>query len=166
MIRRKFLTLMLPLTAAAVISGMTPLGFAEGTKSAVAAPPRSVILDLMAIHGLQGPPPGSIDPRLASVAELRQPPLSLYNTYRLLDQQALVAVLDQPTLHRLPNGRTLQVTVRAAANGQYTVTAAISRPDGGDFLKQLEITTPASKRFFVAGQSFQGGTLMLAMSVR
>jgi hypothetical protein len=156
------------LGAAALLVG-SAVAHADGPPvgaPAVRPVPKQVIVDLMAIHGVQGPPPGSIDPKLASVAELKQPPLSAYNTYRLLDQQALTVPLDTPVLHQLPNGRTLQVTVRAVPGNQYLVTAAINRPEGGDFLKQLEITTPAGKRFFVAGQSYQGGTLMLALGVR
>ena len=120
--------------------------------------------EIMVMHASQTQAP-SIDPRIGHLPQLSKPPFSSYNTYKLLDRKTLAVERSKPTLYALPNGRTLQVAVEPAGN-VYKVTASISQAKGGSYLKLLEISAPKGEPFFVAGQSYDGGTLVIAITIK
>ena len=67
----------------------------------------------------------------------------------------------------MPNKRVLQVTLQdVTADGRFKIAAAINDPNGGAFLKLLEVTAAANETFFVAGQSYDGGILVLGFTVK
>lgn len=160
----RFFLLMLGATLA-----LTPaLALAESPAAPVAEKAdtaNATSTEVMVMHATQGDKP-SIDPRIGNLPQLTKPPFSSYNVYKLLDRKTLSVERGKPSLYALPNGRTLQLAVEPANGGLYRVTASISQPKGGSYLKLLEITAPKGEPFFVAGQSYDKGSLVIAITLK
>lgn len=140
---------------------------ALASKAAVAAEPAKVHAEVMVIHATKGPDPGSYDPRIGDVSRLKEPPFNAFNTYRLLDKQTLDLEVGKNGAMKLPNGRSLQVAYAGlTADNRHDVSASISQADGASFLKLLRVSASVGQTFFVAGQSYQGGNLVLAITLR
>lgn len=132
---------------------------------APAAPANATNTEIMVMHATQEPA-GSIDARIGTMPQLTKPPFSAYNTYKLLDKKTVSVERAKSTAYLLPNGRTLDIRVEPLANKSYRVVASISRPEGGAYLKLLEVTAPPNEPFFVAGQTYNKGSLVVAITVR
>jgi hypothetical protein len=110
---------------------------------------------------------GSIDPAIGNLPQLRKPPLSAYNTYHLLDKRTISLETGRSATYTMPNGRVLQVTfVEPTPDHGFHVKAAINQPGGNAYLKLLELTAKPNEPFFVAGQLYNGGNLVLAITLR
>ena len=131
-----------------------------------AQPPQRATIEVMVLHATQAPGPGSIGPGIGNMPQLQQPPFSAWNTYRLLAKQSLVLQRGAPLPYPLPNGRVLQVTLEDIAPGpRFKIAAAINQPGGNSYLKLLEVTAPPNQTFFVAGQQFQGGVIIIGFTL-
>lgn len=137
--------------------------------------------NIMVLHATNGG--GGIDPRLRHLSQLTKPPFSSYDTYRLLNSHDRVLAAQQSDTTQLPNGRTLRTELKEVLpNDRYQVAASISRPSGkgdkekkdgkegksGDedrFLPLLQVTAKRGEPFFVAGQSYRGGILVIGIQV-
>jgi hypothetical protein len=114
---------------------------------------------------------GGIDPELRNLKQLQKPPFSAYDTYRLLHRHSIVLKPQQPDSTQLPNGRTLRTVLKAVLpEDRFRVAASISRPPRekdkeGGYLPLLEVTAKSGEPFFVAGQSFRGGILVVGIQV-
>jgi len=110
--------------------------------------------------------PGVIDANLAQEPALRQPPFNSYRTMRLLAQHPVTLGAGRPVIVVLPNGRNLQITlVRMLPNGRLQVRVSINRPEKNDYLQGVTVETSAGVPFFIAGQAYQGGTLVIGVRV-
>jgi len=157
MTRRPFLLLTL------VAGGMllAPARIAEAQDK------RAAHAEIMVLHATQQPGAGSIDPSIGNMPQLKHPPFSAYNTYRLIDKKAYSIPAGTSVKHSLVNGRVLQVTLNdIAGDGRYRVAAHIDQPDGKTFLKLLEVTAAPNEPFFVAGQSHEKGILVIGITMR
>jgi hypothetical protein len=121
--------------------------------------------DVMVLHATNADDGGAgIDPRIGNLPALKQPPFSSYNTYKFISGTTLP--VNKPATTTLPNGRVLQISlIKTLPNDRYRVAASINQPGGNTFLPLLEVTAPACKPFFVAGQSYQGGMLVVGITV-
>lgn len=140
-------------------------------RPARAAGPAGPRVEISVIHAVRSDAGGSIDPRLRDLPQLtRDEPFVRYNVYRLLDRRELPLERGKPTPDALVNGRTLQVTLtdvtQEKGEKRYHVRVEIDDPGKQAFLKLLEVTASANDPFFVAGQSYQGGTLFLEFVMR
>ena len=134
--------------------------------------------EILVIHATKAPPKGPMDERLARLPQLtqtpRQKPFSDFSSFTVLDQKVIPLVKGEPATYGLVTGRTLRVTLRdVTADKRYAVDAAIDRPpDGGarganaEYLKLLEVVAAPNEPFFVGGQSYKGGSLILAITIR
>jgi len=123
-------------------------------------------LEVMVIHATQTPGVGSIGPGIGNMPQLQQPPFSAWNTFRLLAKQSLTLQKNAPMTYTLPNGRTLQITLEDVSAGpRFKIAAAINQPGGGQYLKLLEVTAPPNQTFFVAGQQYQGGVIIIGFTL-
>ncbi len=144
--------------AMGLVTGDAKLAFAQAGNAKA---------EIMVLHATQSPGPGSIDPQIGNLPQLKRPPFSSYNTYKLLDRKALGLEKGKPVTYVMPNKRVLQVTLQdVTSDGRFKIAAAINDPNGGAFLKLLEVTAAANETFFVAGQSFDGGILVIGFTVR
>ena len=67
---------------------------------------------------------------------------------------------------QLPNGRTLQITLKGSPEpNRYKLTASVAQPGGTKFLPLLEVTAPLDEWFFVAGQSYKEGVLFVGIKL-
>ena len=107
---------------------------------------------------------GEIDPALASLGALRQAPFSNFQTMQLLARPSIRLVVDVPRDIPLPNGRILRIVLASVTpQGRYRVRVSINRPEQSDYLPLLEVVAPPGDPFFLAGQSFLGGTLVIGV---
>lgn len=152
--------------------GTRPLGggatSASASSSASAPAPAALNADVLVMHATNRG--GGIDPRVKHLsAQLTKPPFSAYDTYKLLIDKRLPTPLGGGGELALPDGRTLRVTYKGLADSRseprYKVVATISDPKGKDFLPLLEVAAKLGEPFFVAGQSFDKGILVLAIKM-
>jgi hypothetical protein len=171
-VRRRFPTLLAASVAALVALAAGSLVLALPLRDAQAQPPPgpppalAVNADVKVLLAGQVEGRGSIDPAIGNLPQLRKPPLSAFNSFHLLDKRILSLPMGRTGAYTLPNGRVLQLTFVEPAPDGFRVLAAITRPGGNAYLKQLNLTARPNETVFVAGQSFRGGTLVLAITLR
>ena len=109
---------------------------------------------------------GEIDPALKKLTALRRPPFNSFRSMKILSRPKLTLTPGKDAFVSLPNGRRLKLTLlRIMPDGRYKVRAAINRPNKSDYLPLLQVVASAGDPFFVAGQSYQGGTLVVGVTV-
>ncbi len=171
------LTASLLVVAAGALVLALPVDVAWGDAPPVGPPPPPpppgppavlvVNAEVMVLHATTVDAPPWIDPAIGPLPQLRKPPLSAYNTYRLLDKRLLPLQMGRSSTYTMANGRVLQLTfVEPTADHGFHVKAAINQPGGKAYLKQLELTARPNDPFFVAGQEYKGGVLVLAITLR
>jgi hypothetical protein len=113
-----------------------------------------------------------IDPKIGSLPQLGKPPFSAYNSYKLLDRPKISVTKGTPATVTLPNSRDLLVSLKDILPPKkkddptrYVLSASVQKPGGDTFLPLLEVTTKAGEWFFVAGQSYKSGTLVIGFKV-
>jgi hypothetical protein len=105
---------------------------------------------------------GAIDPRLAEVPALRQPPFDSYRSMMLLSSPRISLRPGQPQEVRLPNGRRVRIVLREVTpEGRFRLQISINRPGQQDYLPELNVVASPGDPFFVAGQSYREGTLVI-----
>ena len=141
----------------------------EAGKPAEVAP-AEVSVEIVILHATND---GSgIDPKIGKMPALAQPPFSSYNSYKLLDRLKLPLAKGKSTTTKLPTGRDLMVSLKDIIEPKkkddprrYVVTASIQKPDGNTFLPLLEVNAKPGEPFFVAGQTYKGGTVVIGIKV-
>ncbi len=110
---------------------------------------------------------GTIAPELTELAALQRAPFNAFRSMEILDRPRVSLREDQDVDIRLPNGRQLRLKLHAITpDGRYRVGASINRPnpDGeSDYLPLLRVVASAGDPFIVAGQSHNGGTLVIVV---
>jgi hypothetical protein len=107
---------------------------------------------------------GAVDASLSHVRALKHPPFNEYKTLKLLSRVAVQLPREQAVEIPLPNGRTLVLRlVGKLPDGRAKVQVSISRPNRKDYLPLLEVIASTGEPFFVAGQRYEGGTLVLGI---
>ena len=162
--RRAFGRAVLAGIASLAISSLAdaqPIALQQG-----APPPQQATLDILVLHATNQPGPGSIAPSIANMPQLKRPPFSAYNTYTQLARQSLTLVKGTPANYTLINGRIVQITLTNVLPGpRYEISAAINQPGGGPYINLLRVTSPPNDTFFVAGQQYQGGVLVIGFTL-
>lgn len=156
-------TFAVTLAAAAMIA--VGADAAAQPQPADASAPR--VADVMVLHATQQPGAGSIDPQIGKLPQLTKPPFSAYNTYKLVGHTSLPLEKGKPQVYTLVNKRDLQVVLQdTTKDGRFQIRTAIKQPDGKDFLKLLDVTTGPNETFFVAGQTYDRGMLVIGITVK
>lgn len=114
-----------------------------------------------------------IDPAIGKIPELGEPPFSSYNTYKLLKRhEGIKLVKGEAKDLGLPDKSTLSLTFKDTAKGKkdsdplrYLLNAAIKRADGSDFLAGLGTSMLKGKFFFIAGQKYEKGILVIGIKI-
>ncbi len=149
--KRAPIVLCLALLAGAALSLPAQTTFAQGVRG-----------EVLIIHALEAQ--GAIDPALASIAVLRRAPFNSYRTMRILSRPALQLTVGEATEIPLPNGRRLRITLQTVtADGRFEATVSINRPNQGDYLREARIVMSPGDPFFVAGQTHEGGILLVGI---
>jgi hypothetical protein len=109
--------------------------------------------------------PGEVDPRLARMQALRKPPFEGYKSMRLLSTAQVVLSSKEPTYAELPKGRKLTLKLLGhTPDGRHRVEVSIDQPGKRSYLPLLTVLA-SQLPFFVAGQHYQGGTLIIGVRV-
>lgn len=123
-------------------------------------------LQISVIHALKTDGGGSIDPRLRDLPQLtRDQPFVRYNVYKLLDRKEMPISVGQLVPYQLVNGRTMQVklTQVGVEGGAMRYHVRVEIDDPGKQPVAVEVTAGPKDPFFVAGHSYEGGTLFLEL---
>jgi len=109
---------------------------------------------------------GPVDPSLSSVKALKEPPFNAFKSMKILSRSSFSLAGGAPFEVDLPNGRKLRITLRdLRKDGRFKVQVSINRPNQADYLPLLEVVVSPGEPFFVAGQKYQGGTLVVGVRV-
>ena len=119
----------------------------------------AVDAEITLIHASNNSDAG-IDPRIGKI-----PNLGSYKSYQLLSQSNMT-IKKAPTTTTLPNGRILQISLKDVKDKQYIIDTSINQPGGTAFLPLLEVRASVGVPVFIAGQSYQGGMLIIAIKIR
>lgn len=156
----------------ALAASASASGSASASASA-AAPKAALTAEILVLHATNTG--GGIDPKVKHLKQLTEPPLSAFNTYKLLSEKRQPAEQGKPSELALPDGRTLRLLYKGPAEPKtdaekkkpprHVVTTSISDAKGKDFLPSLEVNANLDEYFFVAGQSYEKGILVLAIKL-
>ncbi len=109
---------------------------------------------------------GSIDPELKKLTALRRPPFNSFRSMQILSKPKLKLVPGRNAVVSLPNGRRLKLALlQVMPDGRYKMKVSINRPEKVDYLPLLQVVASAGDPFFVAGQTYKGGTLVVGVTV-
>jgi hypothetical protein len=109
---------------------------------------------------------GPIDPSLSQLRALKHPPFAGFKSMKLLSRSPVKLVYEQAVEVDLPNGRKIHLTLlERLPDGRAKVLVSINRPHEKDYLPVLQVIASAGEPFFVAGQKFEGGTLVIGVRV-
>lgn len=149
---------------AASTAGAAAAQHSSSSRSDRAASTSSVPAEVLVV--LAKEEPGTIDPQLKKLTALRRPPFNSFRSMEILSRPKLKLTLGKDALVSLPNGRRVKLTLlRVMPDRRYKVRAAINRPNKSDYLPLLQVVASAGDPFFVAGQTYQGGTLVVGVIV-
>jgi hypothetical protein len=138
--------------------------FAIAESPAAAPAPATTPGEVLVI--LAGDEPGPIDPDLSSVRALQVKPFNGYKSFKILSRAGLKLVPGQAEEIVLPAARKLRITLLdRRKDGRFKVQVSINRPNKTDYLPLLEVAAKPGERFFVAGQKYQGGTILIGVRV-
>jgi len=139
---------------------------AQGAVPAQQAPAKtSVDIEVLVLHATNRDAGASIDPSIGNLPALKLPPFSAYNTYTLISRLPFAVAKTAPITTTLPNTRTLKVAYSGPDGARHKIATSINEPGGTTFMPLLEVTVPLKETFFVAGQSYQGGILVIGITV-
>jgi hypothetical protein len=139
-------------------------GFASPSRGSVgdqaATPaPSPVQAEVMLIHATNDGD-GGVDPRIGKL-----PKFGDYKAYRLLSRSDVSIQKSAPASTQLPNGRVLQLNLKDVKNDRYIIDTSINQADGTTFLPLVEVRATLNVPVFFAGQSYQGGMLIIGIKI-
>jgi hypothetical protein len=112
-----------------------------------------------------------IDPGIGDLPELKKPPFSSYDTYKLLEKPKLTLKKAKEQELKLPNDSKLFLTFKdvVPAKGRdpekFAVGTRIRKPkDETDFIA-IVVNSPKGKFYFVAGPKHGKGILVLGIKI-
>jgi hypothetical protein len=109
---------------------------------------------------------GTIDPSLSHLRALKHPPFNSFKSMKILSRSSVALMTDEPVAIELPKHRWLVLTlVSKLPDGRAKVQLSINKANQKDYLPFLNVIISAGEPFFVAGQKFEGGTLVVGVRV-
>ena len=163
------------LTVAATLAGCVGLtAFAQAedkvsnrTQNADKAPNVEASAEIVIAHGRNSGK--GIDPKLSRYKELKNPPFSSYDTYALLDEATRALTRGKPASMKLPDGGELKIVLdgveeKAGKPLRFVIKATVKKAGGEE--STVQVKAKAGAMFFVAGQKFEQGILVLGIKMR
>jgi hypothetical protein len=127
---------------------------------APAAIPGEVLVVLGSSEG------SGVDPALQKLEALSKPPFDGFPKKTLLKRVAVSLEPGKDSDVELPNGRKLKLTLlEKTGEGRFRVSLSINRPGKQDYLPLMTVLAAPGDPFFVAGQKYEGGTLIIGVSI-
>ena len=82
----------------------------------------------------------------------------------LLSSPRIRLRVGEPEEVELPNGRRVRLVLREVTSaGRFRLQVSINRPGQQDYLPEMSVVASPGDPFFIAGQSFQAGTLVIGI---
>ncbi len=107
---------------------------------------------------------GEVDAELRAMSALQRAPFNAFRSMRVLSRPRVDLRQGDDTDIQLPNGRRLRIhLVHELPDGRYRVRVSINRPNQRDYLPVMHVVVSPGDPFFVAGQSHEGGTLIIGV---
>jgi hypothetical protein len=104
------------------------------------------------------------DPSLDKLEALRKPPFDSFTKKTLLKRVELALSLGSEAEIELPNGRKLRLSwLERSKDGRLRLRLSINKPGQRDYLPVLTVVAAPGDPFFVAGQKYEGGTLIIGV---
>lgn len=166
----------LPLFGIFLAAGISIAPIASVARAENAAPPKpaeaeaTVSAEFIVLHGTNDGT--GIDAKIGNMPELTKPPFSAYNSYKLVERTSAATSKSKPSTTKLPDGSVLKVTLKDVVepkkkgeSKRYVMSASIQKSGGNTFLPLLEVNAKAGETFFVAGQNYKGGILVIGIKV-
>lgn len=118
--------------------------------------------DVLVIHAATVPGAGSMDPKLANLRQLKNVPFNGYNSFKVLDSKSALALAKVGPSVALPNGYNFSLSLSSVEGKTLHIVPSLSKTAAPHPLP--EVSAKAGEPFFVAGQSYQGGILIIAVT--
>ena len=163
--------------AASIAAPAPPIAPAAGAVDGIAGDPvkpdavAAVKAEIVVLHATNDGK--GIDPSIGRMPELLKPPFSSYDTYKLIEKSDLELPKGTAKDKTLPDGGKLAVSLKdivvAKKKGdptRYVLSASIQKADGKTFLPGLEVNAVQGEYFFIAGQKFRGGIMVIGVRIR
>jgi hypothetical protein len=139
------------------VAGVMTMALAS-VASAGDAVPAEVLVILGSAEG------AGVDPSLDKLEALRKPPFDSFPKKSLLKRAELTLALGGESEIELPNGRKLRLSwVERTKEGRLRLKLSINKPGQRDYLPLMTVAAAPGDPFFVAGQKYEGGTLIIGV---
>ncbi|MFO0660324.1 MAG: hypothetical protein U0165_10915 [Polyangiaceae bacterium] len=100
-----------------------------------------------------------IDPKVSHLTQLTKPPLSIYNSYKLLNKINVPLAVNQTAKNALPDGSTLSLGLNGVApnsQNRFKYATSITRANGQNLLS-VEVSSMVNDYFFIVAQKYKDG---------
>jgi hypothetical protein len=141
-------------------SGFVLSGVSLGTREAFAGdPPGEIEAELLVLHATNEGK--GIDKDIGDIPELKKPPFSSYDTYKLLEKGKIKLPKGKEQEKKLPNSDKLMLTYKDMVSkkdqpDKFVIPARVAKKDGEEVVSAT-YTAPKGQFFFVAGPKFTKG---------
>lgn len=132
--------------------------------------PAQAVAEVIILHGTNSGE--GIDPKIGDLPQLKEPPFSSYDSYKLLERSDEKLVDDTTAEKKLPNQGKLELTLKGIEPGKpgkkgkrYAFEAAIKDAKGKDLLPSVKWTTKKGEYVFLAGPKYKKGILVIGIRV-
>lgn len=130
--------------------------------------PAEIDAEVMVLHATNDGK--GIDPGIGDLPELKKPPFSSYDTYKLLGKSKHKLPKGKEQDKKLPNDSKLLLTykdlIQAKKNEpeKFAVGMKIKKPDDTEFISST-FHSPKGQYFFVAGPKYKNGVLVIGIKI-
>lgn len=134
---------------------------------------KEVKAEVIVLHGTNDGK--GLDPALPADVrgKLEKPPFSSFNSYKLLEKHDLVLPKGEAKEKKLPDGGKMSLLFKEMTAGKkkedptkFVLSASIEKADGKQFLPGLDVNAVKGDYFFIAGQKYSGGILVIGVKVQ
>ena len=110
---------------------------------------------------------GSVDPALSAIPALSKAPFTTFKSMTILSRPTLHLKIGRASEHGLPNGRKISLVVKEKRkDGRYQLSLSVNKPNQKDYLPLLQVAAAPGDYFFVVGQAYKDGTLIIGVRVK
>jgi hypothetical protein len=154
--------------ARSAVGPTIPTQITQGEKKE--AEVKEVLAGVIVLHGTNDGK--GIDPDIGDLPALKKPPFSAYNSYKLLEKYDLKLPKGEAKEKKLPDGGKLSLLFKDVNRGKkkedptkFVLSATIEKADGKQFLPGLDVNALKGEYFFIAGQKYNGGILVIGVKI-
>lgn len=126
------------------------------------AAPKKVNAELIVLHATNDGK--GIDPSIGSMPQLKKPPFSAYDTYKLLSKSELALEMGKAKTESLPNSQDLSVVYKEKKGQRYVLNAVVKK--GSSNTLEVSVMAKSNEVFFVAGPKHGSGILVIGIKVK